>query len=279
MKSLQFIFLFICLSLGFSASSQEIKEYKAADNFYLVGDRVFSAYYITETSVIVFDPINDKISSATMKFIKKRTKLPVKHVFYSHNHWDHISGGKIFKDQGAVFHAHQKANENIEKNDAVVRVDSVWNGNKKEMVIGGKTLELYHFEGKNHGDGMTVFGIPEHNALFVIDLVVPDRVLYAYLPDAKPKNWLNHLYQIRNLKFENLYMSHVRPIGNRKDLDLQIQYFEDLYKATDKAMKDGTPFFEIPTKVKMPQYEHLQNYKEWLHMNVWRILMEKSIGQ
>lgn len=73
-------------------------------------------------------------------------------------------------------------------------------------------------------------------------------------------------------------MAHVRPIGSRKDLNLQIRYFEDLYQATLKALDSKVPFFEIPTTVKMPQYEHLQNYKEWLHMNVWRILMEISTG-
>lgn len=270
------IALLLVCHLGFS--QQEIREYKANDNIYLVGDRVFSLYYITPESVIIIDPINDKIAVETVKYIRKRTSLPIKYVIYSHNHFDHNSGGKIYKEQGATFIAHEDAAQNMPPNDNVVVPDSIWTGEKKTFTFGGKQIDFFYY-GKNHGSGMIVFRFPEYNTVFTVDLVVPDRVLYAYLPDAKPKLWLKDLYKIKKLEFDQLLMAHVRPIGARKDLDLQIQYFEDLYAATEKAMHDGTPFFDIPTTVKMPQYKHLLFYNEWLHMNVWRILMEKSIGQ
>lgn len=266
------------LLIHFVFAQTEIKEYKAQDHIYLVGDRVFSLFYITPKGVIVVDPINDKIAAETLKSIKKYTKLPIKYVIYSHNHWDHNSGGKIYKELGAKFIAHAKAAENMTPNGNVIEVDSTWTGNKTVFSLGGKNIEL-HYYGKNHGDGMTVFRFPDEKTVFTVDLVVPDRVLYAYLPDAKPRQWLEDLYEIKKLDFDQLLMAHVRPIGNRKDLDLQINYFEDLYKATELEMKKGTNLFEIPTTVKLPQYKHLQNYDEWLHMNVWRILMEKSIGQ
>ena len=278
MRKLFFTIAILLFSIQFSFSQEEIKTFKAQKDFYLVGTRVFSAFLITNDGVIVIDPIDSAIAKATMEAVKKVTNQPVKYVFYSHNHWDHIGGGKIFKAAGAKFITHEKAAEMITPNANVIRPDSVWKGDKSTFTLGDKTLELFYY-GKNHGEGMTVFRLPQHKALFVIDLVVPDRVLYAYLPDTKPKDWLADLYEIKKLDFNDLYMSHVRPIGTRKDLDLTIQYFEDLYAATDKAMKDGTPFFDIPTTVKMPQYKNLQNYDEWLHMNVWRILMEKSIGQ
>ena len=41
--------------------------------------------------------------------IKKVTSQPVKYVIYSHNHYDHITGGKPFKDLGARFIAHKNA--------------------------------------------------------------------------------------------------------------------------------------------------------------------------
>lgn len=273
--ALSIIFLFIIHLLS---AQTEIKEYKAQDNIYLVGDRVFSLYYITPEGVVVIDPINDQIATETLKSIKKHTDLPVKYVIYSHNHWDHNAGGKIYKKLGAKFISHAKAAENMSLNDQVVAVDSTWTGNKTVFSLGGKKVELLYY-GKNHGDGMTVFRFPEKNTVFTVDLVVPDRVLYAYLPDAKPQQWLENLYDIKRLDFDQLLMAHVRPIGSRKDLDLQIAYFEDLYKATELEMKKKTNLFDIPKTVKLPQYQHLQNYDEWLHMNVWRILMEKTIGQ
>lgn len=259
-------------------AQNEIKVYQANKDIFLVGDRVFSLYFITPSGVVVIDPINEKIATETLKSIRKQTNLPIKYVIYSHNHWDHNSGGEIFKKQGATFIAHEEAAKNMSPNKNVVKPDSLWSGDKTVLAFEKENLELFYY-GKNHGEGMTVFNFPKRNTVFTVDLVVPDRVLYAYLPDAKPKFWLEDLYEIRKLKFNQLLMAHVRPIGTRKDLNLQIQYFEDLYSETEKAINNGTPFFEIPNKVKLPQYQHLQNYEEWLHMNVWRILMEKSIGQ
>lgn len=57
------------------------------------------------------------------------------------------------------------------------------------------------------------------------------------------------------------------------------EYFNALYLAVKKELENKTPFFEIPPTVKLPQYQHLENYNQWLPMNVWRILMEKSIGK
>ncbi|MEH0156892.1 MBL fold metallo-hydrolase [Limibacter armeniacum] len=266
------------LLLSFAASSQEIKTYKAKENLYLVGDRTFSLFYITDEGVVVIDPIDERHATATMEAIKKVTDKPVTHLIYSHNHWDHISGGEIFKSQGASIISHQKAAEDIPENDNVVMPDTTWSGEKYTLKAGEKSIECYYF-GANHGSGMTTFRFPEHNAIFSIDLVVPDRVLYAYLPDAKPKKWVQSLAEIQQLDFDEVYMAHVRPIGKREDITLLQQYFTDLYLAVDKELSNGTPFFDIPKTVSLPQYKHLKNYDEWLPLNVWRILMEKSIGQ
>ncbi|MBD8084538.1 MBL fold metallo-hydrolase [Chryseobacterium caseinilyticum] len=272
------IFILYLSTFFLSVSAQEpIKEYKYKDNLYLVGDRVFSLYYITDDGVVVIDPISTKIAEETLKSIRRHTSLPIKYVIYSHNHWDHNMGGDIYRKEGAQFLTHEEAFKNFPPNPEVMNPDKTWKGNKKVLKVGEQSIELYYY-GRNHGNGMTVFRFPEHNAVFTVDLVVPDRVLYAYLPDASPQNWLKDLYEIKKLNFQDLLMAHVRPIGSGKDLDLQIQYFEDLYRETQKALDAKIPLFEIPAKVKMPQYENLQNYNEWLHMNVWRILMEMSTG-
>ncbi len=270
-----FIFTFCITGLLFA---KEIETIKVKDNLYMVGDRTYSLFYITKTGVVVIDPLDERHAKATMKAIKKVTDLDVTHLFYSHNHWDHISGGKIFKDQGATIISHIEAKKNIEPNSKVIMPDVTWNGNDTIYTIGGKSIELYYY-GRNHGDGMTVFRFPEHNIVFTIDLVVPDRVLYAYLPDADPKNWVASLKQIDKLQFDTLLMSHVRAVGSRKDLHLLQNYFNDLYAAVQTELDKGTNLFDIPKKVQLPKYQNWMNYDEWLPMNVWRILMEKSIGQ
>ena len=47
--------------------------------------------------------------------IKKITNQPVKYVIYSHSHYDHITGGKPFKDLGARFIAHKNAKAQLDR--------------------------------------------------------------------------------------------------------------------------------------------------------------------
>lgn len=274
MKKVIFTLLFFTSIL----QAQEIETIKVKDDLYMVGDRTYSAFYITDTGVIVIDPLDSRHASATMDAINEVTDLPVTHVFYSHNHWDHISGADIFKKEGATIISHLKAKENIAPNPDVLMPEETWSGNDTIYEIGNKKLEL-SFYGRNHGDGMTVFRFPEHNIVFTIDLVVPDRVLYAYLPDADPSNWVKSLKKIDALDFDTLLMSHVRAVGTRKDLKLIQNYFDDLYAAVQTELDAGTNLFDIPDKVELTEYKNWLNYEKWLPMNVWRILMEKSIGQ
>jgi glyoxylase-like metal-dependent hydrolase (beta-lactamase superfamily II) len=218
-------------------------------------------------------------AAATLTTIREVTDKPVKKVFYSHDHWDHISGGKIFDHPDTEFIAHVEAEKSITPNPAVTPPTKIWKGATATYDFGnGQVLQLFYF-GPNHGSGMTVFRFAEHNAVFIVDLVVPDRVLYAYLPDASPKNWVRTLEKIQNLEFEEVYMAHVRVQGNRADVNFMQNYFDALYEAVEQELQSDTPFFDIPQKVKLSQYSHLQNHDQWLHMNVWRILMEKIIGK
>ena len=270
--------LFLLIIGSFCTQAQEFKTIQVSDHLYMVGDRTFSAFYITDSSVVVIDPINVDHANATLAAIDSITDLPVSHVFYSHNHWDHIKGASVFKKEAAQVISHEMAAKNINPHPDVLMPDKTWSGATIEYRIGGKSIEIFYF-GRNHGDGMSVFRFPLEKAVFVIDLVVPDRVLYAYLPDADPKNWVASLKQIDDLKFDMLLMSHVRAVGSRQDLHLVQEYFDDLYAAVQLELDRGTNLFEIPNKVKLPKYKNWKNYEEWLHMNVWRILMEKSIGQ
>src|SRR3712207_8399283 len=47
--------------------------------------------------------------------IKKITQAPIRYLIYSHHHFDHIAGGKPFKDAGATIIAHKRAKERSEE--------------------------------------------------------------------------------------------------------------------------------------------------------------------
>jgi len=55
------------------------------------------------------------------------TNQPIKYLIYSHHHFDHIAGGKAFKDAGARVIAHKRAKERLDvlKDPHTVPVDEV----------------------------------------------------------------------------------------------------------------------------------------------------------
>src|SRR5207237_4976115 len=105
-----------------------------------------SMFVVTSAGVIATDPIGLRRPQAVTTYIdeiKKVTKQPIKYVIYSHSHYDHIAGGKPFKDLGATFIAHKNAKSLLlaRKNPDIVIPDQTVDGSQKVVKLGGTTLE------------------------------------------------------------------------------------------------------------------------------------------
>src|SRR5262249_46496547 len=64
-----------------------------------------SMFVVTSAGVIATDPIGYGRPQAVVTYvdeIKKVSSQPIKYLIYSHHHFDHIAGGKPFKDAGAT---------------------------------------------------------------------------------------------------------------------------------------------------------------------------------
>src|SRR5512145_602537 len=91
---------------------------KVTENVYIfryVGHQ--SMFVVTSDGVIATDPIGYLRPQAVTTYIaeiRKVTQAPIKYVVYSHHHYDHIAGGKPFKDLGATFIAHRNAKTRLE---------------------------------------------------------------------------------------------------------------------------------------------------------------------
>lgn len=250
---------------------------KVADGVYSFGGgpyAYYSMFVVTNEGVIVSDPVNPDLASAMMKEIRKITDNPIKYVIYSHNHWDHISGGKVFKDAGAIVVSHMETKENLLPNPNVVIPDQTWSGDRFDIRLGGKTVELYYF-GASHGSGMTVFHMPKEKVLFTADLVVPKRVGFMFMPDFSPQNWIRTLKEIEKMEFETALFAHDIPIGTKKDVTLQREYLEDLTSAVGKAMQSGDMMLQ---SLSLPKYKEWAHYDDWLGMNGARIMLEMMMG-
>src|SRR5438552_4809706 len=113
---------------------------KVTDNVYIFryGNHQ-SMFIVTPAGVIATDPISERRPvKPYIDAIQAVTKAPIKYVIYSHTHFDHIAGGKPFKDMGATFIAHKNTAARIAalKPADVVPPDQTVN-TKKTITLGG----------------------------------------------------------------------------------------------------------------------------------------------
>jgi glyoxylase-like metal-dependent hydrolase (beta-lactamase superfamily II) len=227
--------------------------------------------------VIVTDPIGLGRPQAVTTYIeeiKKVTDKPIKYVIYSHHHYDHIAGGKPFKDLGAKFIAHKNAKKHLEdaKNPDVVTPDE-WVDNKRVITLGGTTLELLYM-GRNHSDNSLVMRLPKEKLVFVVDFAPIESVQFRNIPDnASPLEYIASLKKLASLDWERMIPGHPYAggrLGTKKDVEDDIAYMEDLSAEVKKAADAGKCFDTAMKEVKLPKYEKWANYETALPANIER---------
>ncbi len=136
---------------------------------------------IGDDGIILTDPLTPEAASILNEEIKNISKKPIKYVAYSHSHWDHVSGGQVFKDQGAEFIAHEQCLNNWLDNPSpeVVKPDKVFKDDFK-IDVGNASLEMYFYG-------------PSHDNCRVVFLTQPDRFIFI-ADDANPPDGMNMIY-------------------------------------------------------------------------------------
>jgi glyoxylase-like metal-dependent hydrolase (beta-lactamase superfamily II) len=236
-----------------------------------------SMFVVTKAGVIATDPIGLRRPQAVTTYIdeiKKVTSQPIKYVIYSHSHYDHIAGGKPFKDLGARFIAHKNAQAQLKRfpSPDVVMPDEVVD-NKRTITLGGTTLELIYV-GRNHSDNSLVMRLPKEKLIFTVDFVPIQSLLFRNLPDtASPPEWEESLKRVAALDWERMIPGHPYAggrLGTKQDVQDLIGYMQDLGAEVKKAAAEGKCTDTAMKEIKLPKYEKWGNYATFLPGNVER---------
>ncbi|HEX2336463.1 MAG TPA: MBL fold metallo-hydrolase, partial [Hyphomicrobiaceae bacterium] len=144
----------------------ETTKVPGTDNVYIFRNVNHQAMFIvTKAGVIATDPVAYGKPTGGQSYvdeIKKVTDKPIKYLIYSHHHFDHIAGGKAFKDAGAKVIAHVRAKERLAqlKDPHTVLPDETVTNKGRTLKLGGTTLEL-KYVGLNHSDSTLVMRLPK----------------------------------------------------------------------------------------------------------------------
>jgi glyoxylase-like metal-dependent hydrolase (beta-lactamase superfamily II) len=235
-----------------------------------------SMFIVTKDGVIATDPISERRPAAKtyIEEIQKITKAPIKYVIYSHLHYDHIAGGKPFKDLGATFVAHKNAKDRIvqlKPADVVVPDQTV--GDKKVIKLGGTTLELLYV-GKNHSDSTLVMRLPKEKIIFTVDWLPLQAVQFRGMADSYLPDLEQGMKRVLAMDWDKLIPGHPGPggrqTGTKEDVQNDLAYLQDLSAAVKKAVDEGKSVADAQKEIKLPKYESWGNYGPFLPMNIER---------
>ena len=250
-----------------------------------IGDNVYvfrygghqAMFVVTPAGVIATDPIAYLRPQAAQTYIdeiRKVTQAPIKYLVYSHHHYDHIAGGKPFKDAGATVIAHKNARAKLEalKYADVVLPEMVVDQHST-LDVGGTRVDLIYV-GRNHSDNSLVMLLPKEKILFAVDFIPVQTVMFRDMPDGFLPDWFDSLDRVLALDFTTLIPGHPGPggrtTGTKDDVRAVKEYLTDVSNATRELANQGKCFDEAMKTIKLPKYEAWGSYAQYLPGNVER---------
>lgn len=241
---------------------------KGTDNVYIFRYRNSQAMFVvTSAGVIATDPIGYGRPQAVTTYIdeiRKVTNQPVKYVIYSHHHFDHIAGGKPFKDAGARFVAHKRAKDRLAalKDPHTVLPDETLN-NTRTIKLGGTALELTYL-GLNHSDSSLVMRLPKEKIIFAVDFMPVGSLPGRGMIDSYPLEWEASLKKVLAMDWEKLIPGHPGAggrLGTKQDAQDLLTFLQDASAEVRTAAREGKCWDTVEKEMKLPKYANSPNYE------------------
>ena len=224
-------------------------------------------FIVTTDGVIATDPVGygrPQGGATYLAEIRKVTSQPIRYLIYSHHHFDHIAGGRAFKEAGARIIAHRRAKERLEvlKDPNTVLPDETVD-TRRTLTLGGTTLELTHV-GANHSDSTLVMRLPRERIVFVVDLLPVGQIPGRGLIDFYPLEAEESIRQILAMEWDRLIPGHPgvdgRP-GSKKDAQDQLTFLQDVSAAVKAEAQQGKCWEPVESQLKLPKYASWPNYE------------------
>ncbi|MGC9329835.1 MAG: NAD(P)-dependent oxidoreductase, partial [Candidatus Hinthialibacter sp.] len=199
--------------------------------------------------------------------IRETTDKPIRFVFDTHYHGDHVFGNAVFAREGAVAVAAQSCRDGDQ--EAMKTSFENWIQDKPEfqdlqmiepsilfderLVLddGLRIVELLSY-GRGHSPGDAVAYLPQERILFSGDLCVNGA--YNYLGESNLDRWIEILEMLQGLDIEVICPGH-GPIAGKELLQTQKDYLLQLRDQVQQGVEAGKSLEEIAQSIHIPLYE------------------------
>jgi glyoxylase-like metal-dependent hydrolase (beta-lactamase superfamily II) len=227
-----------------------------------------SMFVVTSEGVIATDPIAYGRPTGGADFvaaIRAVTDKPIKYLIYSHHHYDHIAGGKAFKDAGATIVAHKRATERLAvlKDPATPLPDESVDDSGRVIRLGGKIVEL-SYVGANHSDTTLVIRLPQDRLIFLVDLIPVGAFPGLGMIDFFPLEAMDSYKRILALDWARMIPGHPgQPgdrLGTRKDVEDQIELQQHVSDVVKEQARAGRCWNPAEAELQFDRYKDMPGY-------------------
>jgi glyoxylase-like metal-dependent hydrolase (beta-lactamase superfamily II) len=218
--------------------------------------------------LIVVDANFPSGARGAMADAKRISTKPVKYVFDTHHHGDHLYGNAVWTQAGATSLAFAAVAQEIKRVEPGRWADTAKSrpdvaGLKSEgpeppkqeineplfvLNDGNRKVEFRHFGwAHTRGDGFVY--LPKEQILCTGDAVVNGP--YNATMDANIANWPTVLQSAGKLKVKQVLPGHGQP-ADRGLIDGQAQFFTELHKAVKAGVDQGKKLEDLQSSVRLP---------------------------
>ncbi|MBI2188456.1 MAG: MBL fold metallo-hydrolase [Acidobacteria bacterium] len=246
----------------------EVKKVDGTDGVYTFRNQNSQAMFIvTKEGVIATDPVGYGRPQGGAQYlaeIRKVTNQPIRYLVYSHHHFDHIAGGRAFKEAGARVVAHRRALERLKVlNDPNTVLPDETVDKTRTITLGGTALELTYV-GPNHSDSALVMRLPKERIVFVVDLLPVGQIPGRGMIDFYPLEAEQSIKQILSMDWERLIPGHPGDggrLGTKKDAQDQLTFLQDVSAAVKTEAQQGRCWEPVEKELKIPKYAEWPGYE------------------
>jgi glyoxylase-like metal-dependent hydrolase (beta-lactamase superfamily II) len=232
------------------------RERVAEDIFVFTSDLYLQATasaIFSEDGVVVIDTLPfPQETKEMLRFIRKRTKSPIRYLVLTHFQPDHTYGACFI--EGEIV-AHERCRRILEKHgERLLKEDQVQNPELCEVTVrlpetvfdrgtitlhvGGKSIKLMHTPG-NTSDGISAY-VKEDKVLFAGDLVMP----VPYIVSGDYRDMRQSLHEISELPLDNIVQGHgdVLLRGEIPEaIGTSLQYLDTIEQEVLQRVERGIP--------------------------------------
>lgn len=200
--------------------------------------------------LVIIDSGTKETARDTLTDCKSLSSKPVKYVFLTHHHFDHVGGNAVWTGAGATTMAFPGVRDELVRSKSEFELPGkILDGNLFVLDDGSRRIE-FNFYGWAHTRGDGVAYLPKEGVLFTGDVVINASCNSFF--DADLKNWPSVIRKLEALNPRFVLPGHGKP-GSSEILRRQREYLESMISQVQQAiargdkldalveMKDGKP--------------------------------------